>query len=151
MVMEEEKYNVNILAADSVDSSGEPNFPQKGFQSFLHRMEIRPLLCLLCQSEGKNKTMPSFLFSPKVDEEYKGKTENCSCSSMFWNEKFTLELFEGQQVQTQPGSLNPIFTGHFWTLPSGSGTGEPDPRAILSDLWHLLEGSLQVHISNIFL
>ena len=64
MVMEEEKYNVNILAADSVDSSGEPNFPQKGFQSFLHRMEIRPLLCLLCQSEGKNKTMPSFLFSP---------------------------------------------------------------------------------------
>ena len=73
MVMEEEKYNVNILAADSVDSSGEPNFPQKGFQSFLHRMEIRPLLCLLCQSEGKNKTMPSFLFSPQGRWRIQGK------------------------------------------------------------------------------
>ena len=71
--MEEEKYNVNILAADSVDSSGEPNFPQKGFQSFLHRMEIRPLLCLLCQSEGKNKTMPSFLFSPQGRWRIQGK------------------------------------------------------------------------------
>ena len=29
MVMEEEKYNVNILAGDSVDSSGELDFPLK--------------------------------------------------------------------------------------------------------------------------
>ena len=61
MVMEEEKYNVKILAAEGVDSLGELNFPLKLFQSYLHRLEIRPLLCLLCQGEGKSKTMPSFL------------------------------------------------------------------------------------------
>ena len=110
MVMEEEKYNVNILAADSVDNWGEQlKFPQKVFQSFLHRLEIRPLLCLLCQGEGKSKTMPSFLSSPKVDDEFKGKTENCSCSSMIWNEQFTLELFEGQQVQTTTRLIEPNF------------------------------------------
>ena len=65
MVMEEEKYNVNILAADNVDSLGELNFPLKVFQSYLHRLEVRPLLCLLCQGEGKSKTMPSFLLFPQ--------------------------------------------------------------------------------------
>ena len=107
MVMEEEKYNVKILAAEGVGGLGELNFPLKLFQSYLHRLEIRPLLCLLCQGEGKSKTMPSFLSSPKVDEEFKGKTENCSCSSMIWNEQFTLELFEGQQVQTTTRLIEP--------------------------------------------
>ena len=114
MVMEEEKYNVNILAAEGIDSPGGFNFRIKVFQSLPHRMEIRPLLCLLCQGEGKSKTMPSFLsLTHKVDEEFKGRTENCSCSAISWNEKFTLELFQCQQVQTQPVSLNFIFLGHF--------------------------------------
>ena len=33
MVMEEEKYNVNILAAEGIDSPGGFNFPIKVFQS----------------------------------------------------------------------------------------------------------------------
>ena len=100
MVMEEEKYNVNILAAEDVDCPGEFNLSTKGVSiSLPRRMEIRPLLCLLCQGEGKSKTMSNQAsLTHKVDEEFKGRTENCSCSSMSWNKKFTLKLFQGQQV-----------------------------------------------------
>jgi len=67
IVMDEEKYNVNVVSAVSVD------FPDW----------------------RSGPTMVTFV-KVKVDEELKGKTENSA--AMSWNEKFTLEIFENQQV-----------------------------------------------------